>query len=343
MRSRYAALALSISFVGSLCLTISRADEIPALPVKPAETTILILPVIDSTGDRPEMQKEHTEFGNHRLEYEFITRDFKVAGPDLAVRSARNEDFDLDDSDSRTRANMLKLAKDNGADWVVSAEVIYVGSSNSHFGKRRATGKVRLRILDVKQNGWIADRYFEDHKDSQGFLGGSVGTTGLFRSALDTTLQRSTSNLLDQYPQTVKVFDEFGENDYLAGQTTIFVPNPGQQFNGLGNASTPVANVPAPSTSAQETPPAPVAPSRPVAAPSPAPAASAAPAATAPVTTQFTMNNGDVITGVIDHYDSGDDLYFIKVPTGMSLVQGKDVVSKKTVPTPPASAGDGSH
>ncbi len=220
----FAVLALMV------CSGFAMADELPAIPVDPAQTKVLILPVLDETGDRPDMQKEHVNFGNHRLEYEFITRGFQVMGPEMAIHAARNEDFDLGDQDSRTKANMKKLAADTGADWVVGGAVIEVKETKSHFNQRRAQAKVQMRILDVKQNGWICDRYFEDHKDN--WQEGS-GTTGLFRAAIDTTLQRLTSNLLDQYPQFVHVYGEFDENDYLAGQTVAFAGSRDKPFGGL--------------------------------------------------------------------------------------------------------------
>jgi hypothetical protein len=223
-----------IVFTGVTSLSSAFADELPAVPVTPAQTKILILPVLDETGDRPDMQKEHTEFGNHRLEYEFITRGFQVIGPDMAIRAARADDIDLDDVDSRTKAAMKQLAKDTGADWVVAGAIVEVHESKSHFDQKRATAKVQMRILDISQDGWIANRFFEDHKDSSLVIG-TIGTTGLFRAAIDTTLQRSTSNLLDSYKQTVKVFGEFNQNDYLAGQASAFTGDPKTTFSGLSN------------------------------------------------------------------------------------------------------------
>ncbi len=247
MRSQLLISALIVTAVATFAV-VANSDELPAIPVTPAQTKILILPVLDETGDRPDMQKEHTEFGNHRLEYEFITRGFQVLGPDIATRAARADDIDLDDVDSRTKASMKQLAKDTGADWVVAGAIIEVHSSSSHFDQKRATAKVQMRILDVAQDGWIANRFFEDHKDSSLMIG-TIGTTGLFRAAIDTTLQRSTSNLLDPYKQTVSVYGEFSQNDYLAGQTSVFIGDPKTPFNGLSNDET------APSAAAAQAPP----------------------------------------------------------------------------------------
>jgi hypothetical protein len=96
------------------------------------------------------------------------------------------------------------------------------------------------------------NRYFEDNKDSSSWS----GTTGLFRAAIDTTLQRSTSNLLDQYPQTVHVYNEFGEEDYLAGQTTVFTGDPKTPFNGLNNDEGGATGTSSSPASAGQNPPA---------------------------------------------------------------------------------------
>jgi hypothetical protein len=51
------ALFLTVTLISPLSTT--RADELPSIPVTPASTKVLILPSLDETGDRADMQQEH--------------------------------------------------------------------------------------------------------------------------------------------------------------------------------------------------------------------------------------------------------------------------------------------
>jgi len=206
----------ALSLLGSAPVS---AEELPSIPVVPAQTKVLILPTLDQTGDRPEMQAEHVKVGNHRLEFELLTRGFQVMGPDTALKAARAADIDLDDSDSRGKNNLKQLGKDTGADWVISLAITDVHKQDKgtmFFKSRRGQAKVFIKVYDLKQGGWIADHAFEDTKTSTRVVG-NVGTTGLFKQAIDTTVQRSIANLIAPYQQTVKIADEFSEADLITG------------------------------------------------------------------------------------------------------------------------------
>jgi hypothetical protein len=333
-----AIIGVVLTLVGSGMLGCrTHADELPPLPVTPAQTKVLILPTLDETGDRAEMQREHVVVSNHRLEYELMTRGFQVMGPQTALRAARTEDIDLDDSDGRGANSLKALGKDTGADWVLSAAVIEVHEDRTNgipilFTNRRAYAKVQIKIYDIGQGGYIVNRFEQQHKTTIRVIPGpnGIGTTGLFKDALDTTVQRSVANVLAPYPQMEHIDGEFDEDDLIdqpgqvlqAGSVPLApLSNPSPVTTAVTNPpiAQPAASTPAPATTA--------APSK------PAPAASAAPAPT-PATTRFVKKNGDVIVGVIDHHDMANGVYFVKVPTGMTAVRDDDITSMTTVDSP---------
>lgn len=221
----FATAALS----SSLCKP-AQADSLPTAPVLPTLTKVLLLPTIDESGDKPEMVRAHMLTGNHRAEYEFLTRGFQMLSPDVAMRAAHTEDIDLDDAESRGKRDLKALGKDTGADWVVSLAVIEVREEKvNNFwsaavggNQRRAKAKVQVRILDVKNDLYISNQFCQDTKTSQRFLG-NIGTTGLFKQAIDVTIQRSLVNILTPYPQINKIADEFGEDDLL---TSAYIAAP---------------------------------------------------------------------------------------------------------------------
>ena len=208
----------------------SQADSLPTAPIVPALTKILLLPTIDETGDKPEMVRAHVMTGNHRAEYEFLTRGFPMLSPGVAIRAAHIEDIDLDDAESCGKRDLKALGRDTGADWVVSLAVVEVREEKvNNFwsaavggNQRRAKAKVQVRILDVKNDLYISNQFCQDTKTSQRLLG-NIGTTGLFKQAIDVTIQRSLVNLLTPYPQVKKIADEFSENELLS-EADILMP-----------------------------------------------------------------------------------------------------------------------
>ena len=215
----FGATAVAACSVGMARL--SYADELPVVPVIPAQTNVLILPALDETGDKPEMQLEHIRVASHRLEYEFMTRGFKVMGPKDGLRVARTEGIDLDDPDDRGSLSLKTIGKDTGAQWVVSVAVIDVHEDKGYDAySRRAFAKVQVKVYDINQGGYISNRFQQSSKTSLPLVG-RAGTTGLFKHTIDTTVQRSVSDILTPYPQTVKVAGEFEENDLLDSSPTV--------------------------------------------------------------------------------------------------------------------------
>jgi len=226
---------------------VVRADVAAIAPVVPSATKILILPTLDTTADRPEMQQSHIVTSDHRLAYEFLIRGFSVQAPDVAVRAARTADIDLTASDERTRKNLKILGQAAGATWVVALTVMNVGEVRSgNFlsgGGRRAKAKVEIRIWDVAGETYITNKFYEDTKSTKRMFG-SIGTTGLFRQAIDTTVQRSVQDILTPYPVIKHLQEQFNEADVVTGESASGLASGGVSIGGpVLAAGTPVTVV----------------------------------------------------------------------------------------------------
>ena len=226
---------------------LALADVAAIAPVVPSATKILILPTLDTTADRPEMQQSHIVTSDHRLAYEFLIRGFSVQAPDVAVRAARTADIDLTASDERTRKNLKIMGQAAGATWVVALTVMNVGEVRSgNFlsgGGRRAKAKVEIRIWDVGADAYITNKFYEDTKSTKRIFG-SIGTTGLFRQAIDTTVQRSVQDILMPYPVIKHLQDQFNEVDVVTGESASGLSTGGVSMAGpVLTAGTPVTVV----------------------------------------------------------------------------------------------------
>ena len=216
------ALLVTLTLILILTLTVSgRADVVAIPPVVPSATKILILPTLDTTADRLEMQQEHIVTSDHRLAYEFLIRGFSALAPDVAIRAARTADIDLTAPDERTRKNLKIMGQAAGATWVVALTVMDVAEVHSgswlNGGGRRAKAKVEIRIWDVASDTYIENKFYEDTKSTKRIFG-SIGTTGLFRQAIDTTVQRSVQDILVPYPIIKHLREQFDENDVVKGE-----------------------------------------------------------------------------------------------------------------------------
>lgn len=253
-------LKLSDVFVGRVWLPVlllamlilvsqngARADVAAIAPVVPSATKILILPTLDTTADRPEMQQSHIVTSDHRLAYEFLIRGFSVQAPDVAVRAARTADIDLTAPDERTRKNLKIMGQAAGATWVVALTVMNVEEVRSgsflNGGGRRAKAKVEIRIWDVAAEAYITNKFFEDTKSTKRIFG-SIGTTGLFRQAVDTTVQRSVQDILTPYPVNKHLADQFKETEVVTGESASGLASGGAPAGGsVLAAGTPITVV----------------------------------------------------------------------------------------------------
>ena len=180
------------------------------------------------------MQQEHIVTSDHRLAYEFVIRGFAVQAPEVAQRAARTADIDLTAPDERTRKNLKIIGQAAGATWVVALTVNDVSEARSGSflsgGGRRAKAKVEIRVWDVAADTYITNKFYEDTKSTKRMFGvGAIGTTGLFRQAIDTTVQRSVQDLLVPYPIIKHLREQFDETDVVQGESASGLASGGVQ------------------------------------------------------------------------------------------------------------------
>jgi hypothetical protein len=211
------------------------SDELPPLTVVPAKTTVLILPPIDVSAGVNPLHTLREGVASHRIQYEFITRGFKVVGPDMAQSAAKSlPAVDITKPEGRTADTLGSLGKQTNADWVVS-EVSLEDKTDSYSpGDWRVHATIHLQIWDVARHGWLSDFTYIAHKGSNHQ---AAGPLMMFDGVLDQANLAALSNTIGSYPQVVQVTNEEGNTDYLAGQKKVFVPDAKKPFSGLNPPS----------------------------------------------------------------------------------------------------------
>ncbi len=205
----------------------ARGDEEMLAPIQvtPRETGVLLLPALDATTDSAHMQAPRRLVVRHRLEYEFITRQFKILGEGMAAKAAdAAPKIELGELSNRTAGNLDLMAKRAGVDWVVSIVVEEARLDSSAGSEFKVHTRVLLQIWDTRRHGWLANSPYTGQASGEG------SPVFVFKNSLDAASKGSLANLLDVYPQVVPVLHEDSLNDYLAGQTRPFVGDPGKPF-----------------------------------------------------------------------------------------------------------------
>lgn len=197
--------------------------------VTPSKTTVLLLPVLDATGDG-HMGGLHTAILSHRMEYEFITRQFTIIGPSMGSGLVQKAGLSATDITQRTTDQMAKMAQAAGADWVVSIVCLEFKHDTFTPGNRTDDVKVHLLVYDAKGGDVLADKDVVTTKNS---AGQNIGVLGLICATLDAGAQETLKNLLSAYPETVKVENEGGTEDYFYGQTKPVTGDPKKPFTDL--------------------------------------------------------------------------------------------------------------
>jgi len=198
--------------------------------VTPSKTTVLILPVLQQETDA-HMAGLHTAVVRHRVEYDLLARQFTVIGPDMATTATAKSTVSLTDPAARTPDNLKKLAVSAGADWVVSCNILEYKHDTFTPGARTDHAKLHILVYDAKKGSILADK---DVIKADNSSGRGIGVLGLMEETVDLATQQALKNLLAAYPETVKVDDELGAEDYLVNQTKPVAGDPAKVFTAIG-------------------------------------------------------------------------------------------------------------
>jgi hypothetical protein len=214
--------AIAVCLVSTAAMT--RAADLAPEKVTPSKTKVLILPSIDQEPMKTVMAPLRVMIMNHHLETVFLSRQFTVLGPDMASAAAKTLSEDPTDA-----GNMVDLAKQTGADWVISTSITDSSLKSGTPGDLTVSVTLHVNIYDAKRKGWLMDKDFIASKNNNGV---PMGPMGMYQMGIENVTDVALGPLVNDYPQIVKLGD-VGNNDYLRGQTAPFTGDPKTEFDGL--------------------------------------------------------------------------------------------------------------
>jgi hypothetical protein len=185
-----------------------------AMAISPEKTTVLLLPALDLTPDAAHMLPAREAVIRHREEFELISRRFNVLGDAAAEKAAGlTPRIDLGGIAVRNADNLDLLAKRAGANWVASVAVREVKMDSFEGGQFRIHSSVLYQLWDSANHRWLVN----DTIRGEVAEGGSPAFA--FKDSLDNAIKNALGTVAGAFPETVSVPNEYGVNDYLAGQS----------------------------------------------------------------------------------------------------------------------------
>ena len=169
----------------------------------PAETTVLILPTQNISGDKHEaLKKEQIRESDDTLKLQFESRGFKVLNSEVSSKLILDAKIDLTDEENYRKDLFYDLGSKGNADIVVFNSIIGTRQQkrNDFFENLEGFATMRTWILGVKDKNPIlkGERY-----EGTSAKNGSVGFGRQVR-AVRIGLDKATLEFLKPYPVLIK-------------------------------------------------------------------------------------------------------------------------------------------
>ncbi len=157
-------------------LVMASAQDKTVTTYTPATTTVAILPVVNSGGEKNEGYKaKQTENGGKELVKEFTEHGFKTADDAAVAKAIADLKIDLSDEEQQKRENMLKIGQAVNADLVVFAVITDTSQQmhqNVFSNNREGKAKVKMWLLDVKGQSPIFSAVTSEGKSGGSYFSG---------------------------------------------------------------------------------------------------------------------------------------------------------------------------
>lgn len=199
--------------------------------IVPHETGVLLLPPVDTEPWAANVLAQRQLIVRRRMQYELITRQFKVYSETIAERAARRSpQIDLTNPTARNGANLDELASRTGATWVLSFNVEEVGEdaedpAHPHDTRFHCHCRVDMKLWDARLRRWRYNGSYIE-RDARG----GSSPVFLFMEAIDEATKGALLTSIGKFPETVTIADVNSVTDYLAGQSEPVAGEPGKPF-----------------------------------------------------------------------------------------------------------------
>lgn len=194
-------ISLSVLLMMVCAAAFAGADD-PKL--SPSNTTVAILPVLNSSGEKDQSQKQkQTESGDAELRKEFTERGFKVLDRASVEKAIADLKIDFSDEEQQKRDNLYKVGRAASASIVVFVVVTDVHQTlhqNLLSASREGTAKLKTWVLDVTNEKPMINAVVKEGKSGGGYFAGLDKGSARIVIAVANGIRDTLKDFFKPYP-----------------------------------------------------------------------------------------------------------------------------------------------
>lgn len=184
----------------SLLLAFALVSQTPTVPYVPSETTVAILPVVNTTGDKfLEMKAKQIGEGNETLARLFKQRGFTVLGQDAVAQAIKETGVDFSDEENNRREPLYSVGAAAKARLVVFSVITRTWQKTTKgglFERQEGFSSIKTWVLDVQERKALLSG---DVVEGSSAMNSNRGSDRQVR-AVRLGLERQFEPLLKGYP-----------------------------------------------------------------------------------------------------------------------------------------------
>jgi hypothetical protein len=191
----------------SLADTGTASRETSAVRFVPATTRVLLLPIINLSGEKDRKQRaDQTAAGQKELDKQFRGRGFQIVEDGDVEKTLADLKIDLTDEENHNRANLYKIGEAVKADIVAFAVITNVDQKRVQrpFGdddhQLESRANIKIWLLDARQQQPILSGVRQEAQAKNILFASFDSGARLIRKAVEGAVRDSLKDPLAPYP-----------------------------------------------------------------------------------------------------------------------------------------------
>lgn len=173
----------------------------------PAQTRVVVLPVINASGEKDKKQKSDQEsVGTNELTKQFRERGFQVTDAALVHKTLADNQIDLTDEESHNRATLYRAGELTQADVIVFVVITNVDqrrvqtTNGGDDQKLEARANVKIWLLDMKQKRALLSAYHQEAQSKNDLFPTLDSGARRVRRSVEGAIRDALKEPLKPYP-----------------------------------------------------------------------------------------------------------------------------------------------
>jgi histidinol phosphatase-like enzyme len=177
----------------------------------PAQTRVLILPVINQSGEKDRKQRaDQIAAGQKEVEKQFRSRGFQISEHAVVEKTLADLKIDLTDEENHNRSTLYKIGEAQNADIVAFVVITNVDQKRVQrpFGdddhQLESRANIKIWVLDVKHQQPLLSAFRQEAQAKNILFASFDSGARLIRKAVEGAVRDSLKETLAPYPVVQK-------------------------------------------------------------------------------------------------------------------------------------------